>query len=225
MMDNLYNCFLAHHVHKSVLQVFCFLTLLLSFIITVHVILLSIEEPVANTSMPSTYTFSTIAYAQQQQLEQPVARTQEWIDKQTNTKVLFTYSPEKPYPGTLTELTFDILNSETGIHFRDILARVTIIDGPQQQGPIKFSNISGPYGHFSIKYRFAYEGMYQIIVKVNSNNSALALASFRVVVPFQPVGVFNTSHIFPLLIPVVLVGIIGSIGILAFIIIVNRKQK
>jgi hypothetical protein len=175
--------------------------------------------------MPSTYNSSTVAYVQQRQQEQPVARTQQWIDKQTNTKVLFTHSPEKPLSGTLTELTFDILNSETGIHFRYVLATITIIDGPQQQVPIKFSNISAPHGHFSIKYRFAYEGIYQIIAKVNSNNSALALASFRVVVPFQPIGVFNTSHIFPLLIPVVLVAIIGTTGILAFIIIVNRKQK
>ena len=224
-MDNLYNFFLTHHVHKFVLQDFCFLLLLLSFIVTIHVILLSIEKPVSNTAMASTSISSTIAYAQQQQLEQPVARTQEWTDKQTNTKVLFTYSPERPLSGTQTELTFDILNSETGIHFRDVLATVTIIDGPQQQIPIKFSNISAPYGHFSIKYRFAYEGIYQIIAKVNSNNSALALASFKVIVPFQPIGVFNTSHIFPLLIPVVLVGIIGTMGILAFIIIVNRKQK
>src|ERR1041385_1018266 len=172
-MDNLYNFFLTHHVHKFVLQVFCFLALLLSFIVTIHVILLSIGKPVFNTAMPSTYTSSTIAYAQQQQLEQPVASTQEWIDKQTNTKVLFTYSPEKPFSGTLTELTFDILNSETGIHFRDAFATVTIIDGPQQQVPIKFSNISAPYGYFSIKYRFTYEGTYQIIAKINSNNSAL----------------------------------------------------
>jgi uncharacterized membrane protein (DUF4010 family) len=45
------------------------------------------------------------------------------------------------------------------------------------------------------------------------------------VIPFQPFGVFNTSHLFPLLIPVVLIAIVGAMGILAFIIIANRKQK
>jgi hypothetical protein len=72
-----------------------------------------------------------------------------------------------------------------------------------QQVPIKFSKITAPNGHFSIKYRFAHEGTYQIIVKVNSNYFALALASFKMVIPFQPFGVFNTSHVFPLLIPVI----------------------
>jgi hypothetical protein len=200
---------------------------LLSFIVTINIIilLLSIETPVFDTAMPSTYDSSTVAYAQQRKQEQPFARTQEWVDKQSNTKVLFTYSPDKPLSGTLTELIFDIVNLNTGINFKDVLAAVTIIDGPQQQVPIKFSNITAPDGNFSIKYRFAYEGTYQIIVKINSNYSALALASFKMVIPFQPFGVFNTSHLFPLLIPVVLIAIVGAMGILAFIIIANRKQK
>jgi hypothetical protein len=200
---------------------------LLLFIVTINIIILmSIEKPVSDTTMSSTYGSSTVAYAQQRQQEkQPVARTQEWVDKQSNTKVLFTYSPDKPLSGMLTELIFDTLNLKTGIHFKDVLATVTIIDGAQQQVPIKFSNISAPDGHFSIKYRFAHEGIYQIIVKMNSNYFALTLASFKVVVPFQPFGVFNTSLIFPLLIPVVLIAIIGAMGIIAFIIIVNRKQK
>jgi hypothetical protein len=191
------------------------------------IILLFQNGTTALDSISSIYNKFGIAYAQEQNPESAIlaSRNQQWIDKQTNTKVLFTYSPDKPLSGSLTELIFDILNLNTGAHFKDVLATVTIINGPQQQVPTKFSNITAPDGHFSIKYRFAYEGTYQIIVKVNSNNSALALASFKVVVPFQPIGVFNTSHIFPLLIPVVLVGIIGVMGILAFIIIVNRKQK
>jgi hypothetical protein len=75
------------------------------------------------------------------------------------------------------------------MHFKDVLATITIIDGLQQQVPVKFYNITAPNGHFSIKYWFAHEGTYQIIVKVNSNYSALALASFKIVVPFQPFGI------------------------------------
>jgi hypothetical protein len=108
-MDNLYKFFLTH-LHKFVLQDFCSLLLLLSFIATINIILLPTEKPVSDT-MPSTYSSSTIAYAQQQQ-EQPVARTQEWADKQSN-KVLFTYSPEKPLSGTLTELIFDMQDIKT----------------------------------------------------------------------------------------------------------------
>jgi hypothetical protein len=178
-------------------------------------------------SISSIYNKFSIAYAQEQNAESSLtaSRNQQWIDKQSNTKVLFTYSPDKPLSGTLTELIFDIQDINTGAHFKDVLATVTIIDGAQQQVPIKFSNIAAHDGHFSIKYRFANEGTYQIIVKVNSNNSALALASFKVVVPFQPIGVFNTNHIFPLLIPVVLVGIIGTMAILAFIIVANRSKN
>jgi hypothetical protein len=117
---------------------------LLSFIVTINIIilLLSIETPVFDTAMPSTYDSSTVAYAQQRKQEQPFARTQEWVDKQSNTKVLFTYSPDKPLSGTLTELIFDIVNLNTGINFKDVLAAVTIIDGPQQQVPINISNYS-----------------------------------------------------------------------------------
>jgi hypothetical protein len=193
--------------------------------------MLPTEKLVSNT-MPSTYSSSTVAYAQQQK-EQPVARTQEWIDKQSNTKVLFAYIPEKPLVGESTELMFDIEGLKTGTRFKDIVARVTIIDVLQlqqqrkvkQQVPLKSYNVTAPEGHFSIKYPFAHEGTYQIIVKVNSSYSALTLASFKIVVPFQPFGVFNINYVFPLLISVILVGIIGTIGILAFIIVANRKQK
>jgi hypothetical protein len=54
--------------------------------------------------MSSIYNPSTIvAYAQQQQ-EQAATRNQEWVDKQSNTKVLFTYLPKKVLSGTSTEL-------------------------------------------------------------------------------------------------------------------------
>jgi hypothetical protein len=60
---------------------------------------------------------------------------------------------------------------------------------------------------------------------VNSKYSALALASFKVVVPFQPLGVFNINHIFPLLIPAILVAIVGAVAILSFMMIVANKKK
>ena len=71
----------------------------------------------------------------------------------------------------------------------------------------------------------AHEGTYQIIVKVNSNHSALTLASFKMVIPFQPLGVTNINYIFPLLIPAVLVGIVGAVAILSFMVIVANKRR
>jgi signal transduction histidine kinase len=71
----------------------------------------------------------------------------------------------------------------------------------------------------------AHEGTYQIVVKVNSNHSALTLASFKMVIPFQPLGVTNINYIFPLLIPAVLVGIVGAVAILSFMVIVANKRR
>ena len=53
--------------------------------------------------------------------------SQEWIDKQSNTKVQFTYSPEKPLVSGVTELKFNMKDSKRGTQLRDVFARVTII--------------------------------------------------------------------------------------------------
>jgi hypothetical protein len=108
-----------------------------------------------------------------------------------------------------TDLTFNIVDLKSGASYSDVFVRVTILDGQQQQKqvPLKFYNITAPNGHFSIKHKFVHDGIYQIIVKVNSKDSALTLASFKMIVPFQPFGVININHIFPLLIPAVLAAI------------------
>ena len=174
------------------------------------------------------YSTSTIAYAQQQQQPVlPATRNQEWIDKQSNTKVSFTYSPQMPLVGGFTDLEFVIEDLKTGTRSKDVFARLTVIDGQQQQQqvPLRFYNVTAPEGHFSVKYQFAHEGTYQIIVKVNSKYSALTLASFKIFVPFQPLGVIDVNHIFPLLIPAALVGIVIAVVILAIMIAVNKKRK
>ena len=60
---------------------------------------------------------------------------------------------------------------------------------------------------------------------MNSKYSALTLASFKIFVPFQPLGVIDVNHIFPLLIPAALVGIVIAVVILAIMIAVNKKRK
>lgn len=186
------------------------------------------NEIIKPDSILSIYSTSSIVYAQQQQHQQPVlsaTNNQEWIDKQSNTKVLFTYSPETPLVGGFTELKFNIQDSTTGTHLKDVFARVTIINGLQQQVPLKSYSMRAPNGHFSIKYQFPLEGTYQIFVKVDSKYSALTLASFKMFVPFRPVGVININHIFPILIPAGLVAIVGAVAILSFIILVNKRKK
>jgi hypothetical protein len=209
------------------LRNFCFSLVLLLFLVIIINNLLLPNDTTMPDNVSAIYNTSTIAYAQQQnqQYTLPVTRNQEWIDKQSNVKVSFTYLPERPIVGEFTELKFNIEDLKTGTSSKDVFARVAITDGQQQQIPLGFYNLTAPDGHFSIKYQFAHEGAYQIIVKVNSKYSALTLASFKVLVPFQPFGVFNVNHISPLLFPAALVGIVGVAGIVAFIIAVNRKRE
>jgi hypothetical protein len=209
------------------LRNFCFSLVVLLFLVVIINNLLLPNYTTMLDNVSAIYNRSTIAYAQQQnqQYTLPVTRNQEWIDKQSNVKVSFTYLPERPIVGEFTELKFNIEDLKTGTSSKDVFARVAITDGQQQQIPLGFYNLTAPDGHFSIKYQFAHEGAYQIIVKVNSKYSALTLASFKVLVPFQPFGVFNVNHISPLLFPAALVGIVGVAGIVAFIIAVNRKRE
>lgn len=178
------------------------------------------------TTIPSSLS-STAAYAQQQQPVIPTTSNQEWIDKQSNTKVSFSYSPEIPTVERFTELKFNIEELNNGTRFKDISARLTLIDVLQQQTqiPLRTYNVTAPDGYFSIKYRFPHEGTYQIIVKVNSKYSALTLASFKIFVSFPPLAVINVEEIRPLLIPAALAGIVGTVAILVFVMVVNKKLK
>ena len=199
------------------LRDFCILSLFLVVFINITLLPNETSKP---SSISSIYSSSTIVYAQQQQRQQPVlsaTNNQEWIDKQSNTKVQFTYSPEKPLVSGFTELKFNIKDSKRGTQLRDVFARVTIIGVLPQKAPLKFYSIKAPNGNFSVEYQFPLEGTYQIFVKVDSKYSALTLASFKVFVPFRPMGIININHIFPILIPAGLAAIVGVIAILSFI--------
>lgn len=205
-----------------------FLFLSFFFVIIIVNVSLSNEITIQGTTS-EIYDTSNFAYAQQQQTILSIVKNQQWADKQSNTRVLFTYSPETPLVGASTDLKFNIVNIKNGTAYRDAFARVTILDGQQQQQqkqvPLKFYNITAPNGQFSIKHKFVHDGIYQIIVKVNSKYSALTLASFKMIVPFQPFGVININHIFPLLIPALLAAIVGVVAILLLMVAVANKKK
>ena len=194
--------------------------------------------PFRTTAMPGsasaiyeTTTSTAVAYAEkQQQPGQPVipaTNNQEWIDKQSGTKVSFTYLPEIPIVDKPTKLKFNIVNITSGTRLNNVYSRLTLIDILQQkqQFPLASYNLTAPDGYFSIKYRFAHEGTYQIIVKVNSKYSALTLASFKIFVSFQPLAVINIKEIRPLLTLAALVGATGVASIIAFIMVINRRRK
>ena len=88
----------------------------------------------------------------------------------------------------------------------------------------RFTNISAPDGDFSVKYLFPDWGVYQVISRIHSKDVS-ALASFKVLVPVQPVGIINTNYLMPLLLPAGLVGIIGTIFTVAFLIIFKWRMK
>ena len=204
-----------------------FYILSLFLVVFINITLLTNETSKLG-SISSIYSSSTIVYAQQQQRQQPIlsaTNNQEWIDKQSNTKVQFTYSPEKPLVSGFTELKFNIKDSKGGTQLRDVFARVTIIGVLPQKAPLKFYSIKAPNGNFSVEYQFPLEGTYQIFVKVDSKYSALALASFKVFVPFRPMGIININHIFPILIPAGLVALVGAIAILSFMVFINKMKN
>jgi len=108
--------------------------------------------------------------------------SQEWVDKLTNIKILFTYELDKPTINNLNELNFTVDDLKTGNNLKNVTADVTVINNPDPT--FKFDNITASNGRFSIKCPFLNEGMHQVIVNLRLNNNyALALASFNLTVP------------------------------------------
>ena len=108
---------------------------------------------------------------------------EQWTDKISNVKILFTQVPEKPLVNSPTELQFIVQNLQTGAHFKNITAAVTITSANTY---FKFNKITAADGEFSLKYIFPSPEKYQVIAKIDSKNNSLALASFNVSVPAPP---------------------------------------
>jgi hypothetical protein len=109
-------------------------------------------------------------------------KTQQWIDKENNAKIIFAYDPESPVIGRPTKLLFAVQNLLTGNEIKEELhARIIITNGPDV---LKITNSTFPYGNFSINYTFPDSGSYQVIPKIDSRNYS-ELASFNVFVPPQ----------------------------------------
>jgi hypothetical protein len=149
--------------------------------------------------------------------------TQLWIDRENNVKVQFTYLPQTPIIDTPTQLKFNIQNSQTGTPLRNLVARVVIVtNSGGQERSFKFTNITAPNGSFSVNYLFPDTGVYQVISRIYSKDASI-LASFKVPVPLQPFGV--TNNINPLILPAGLVGIVGAIVVVSFLIMIRKRKK
>jgi hypothetical protein len=109
-------------------------------------------------------------------------KIQQWIDKENNVKIIFTYDPETPIIGQSTKLLFGIQDLRTGAETKEGLqARIVITNGLDT---LKIINSTFTKGNFSINYPFPDSGSYQIISKIDSRNYS-ELASFNVFVPPQ----------------------------------------
>ena len=151
--------------------------------------------------------------------------TQLWVDRENNVKVQFTYLPQTPIIDTPTQLKFNIQNSQTGTPLRNLVARVVIVTNSSgQERSFKFTNITAPNGSFSVNYLFPDTGVYQVISRIYSKDASI-LASFKVLVPIQPFGVINTNDINPLILPAGLVGIVGAIVVVSFLIMIRKRKK
>ena len=104
---------------------------------------------------------------------------QEILDQRDKIKVQFAYDQEKIKINTLTDLKFSVLNSTTGEHIKNFLARVVITEGSEVFG---FDNIKVNDGDFSVKHSFANYGTHQVILRVDTNSS-ITPAALDVIVP------------------------------------------
>jgi hypothetical protein len=104
--------------------------------------------------------------------------TQLWIDKLNNVKIEFYHLPEKPSMDDLLQLRFSIQNLQNGNHLKNLIAKVTVTNNPIY----KFDNITIADGDLSIRCPFLDPGTHQVIIKIDSKDYSLALASFNIYV-------------------------------------------
>ena len=116
---------------------------------------------------------------------------QTWIDKLNNIKILFSYSPQYPFVGNLTQLSFQAINSDDGDPLQISHIRVAVIKNVtanfntsktinDRNNFVTYENISSNQGLFSLNYTFTREGAHQIILEIIAKNNEPILASFSV---------------------------------------------
>lgn len=152
------------------------------------------------------------------------APIQEWRDQRNNVKIQFSYSPDNPLVYTLTDLKFSVQDLNTGNHIKDLISSLTITKDDKIF--FKFDDVAIQNGDLSLRVQFSEDGNYRAISQVSStDNAAVALASFNILVPLQPLGKFNADSLSSSLFPAGLVAISLSILVIAFIVVSRKKEK
>lgn len=116
---------------------------------------------------------------------------QTWIDKSNNIRIQFSHSPPFPFVGNITELNFKVTGSNTSKPLEVTRIHMTVVKNVtaslnndntinNKNDFITFDNIIARHGVFSVKYQFLEKGVHQIIVKLNTKDGQVALASFDI---------------------------------------------
>jgi hypothetical protein len=150
--------------------------------------------------------------------------TKTWLDREHNIKILFDITPAQLTIDTPSVLRFTVQNLKTDKPVTKLLATVVILGGnSNQETPFRSTNISAPYGDFSINIIFPNMGSYQVITRITSQTHDVAsLASFTVIVPApqSTLNFFGGNYIIW-----VSLLIAAAAGILSFLILKNTMYK
>jgi hypothetical protein len=182
-----------------------FLASLFLMILTITIVVLSLNSGVLGQSSSSSTSSSSSSNTTTQQT---------WIDKLNNLKIQFGYIPSKPIIDAPTQLKFTVQNLQTGEQLKNLSARAVVLSNTGgQQRSFKFTNITAaPDGTYSVKYLFPDSGLYQVITKIGSNDFT-SLASFNVSVPFAPLGTVNVGNLNPITLPAIAGIIAATVGV------------
>ena len=163
-------------------------------------------------------------YAHIPQDNKAAVTVQEWKNTQDNVKIQFTHIPEKPLIFTETDMIFSIQDLTTGNHIENLIASITITK--EDRIYFKFNDVEIQNGDLSLKVRFLEDGNYQVISQIRStDNIAVALASFDILVPLQPIGKFDVESLSSLLIPAGLVAFGLSVSVIVLILVSGRRKE
>ena len=116
---------------------------------------------------------------------------QTWRDKINNIEIQFSHSPTFPFVGNSTQLNFRVTSLDpnkqldlTHIHITLIKNVTSKLNNSNtmyiKNNYVTFDNFTAPHGDFSLKYRFLEEGEHQVIVRINTKDGEVAIASFNI---------------------------------------------
>lgn len=109
---------------------------------------------------------------------------QTWVDNTTNIKIQFSHLPIFPFVGNTTQLNFQVTSSNASKPLELTHIHIAVIKNAanlnNKKDFITFDNITASHGVFFVKYQFLEEGVHQVILKINTKNGEVALASFEI---------------------------------------------